>query len=93
MDFAKEVFDVTEQLIVPADNDKIMHGELKIHDAVIMFAGASDSGKEKTAAMYMYVNDVNNTYHSALGNGAKNLQAPEKKEYGYTAGFEDPFTN
>ena len=53
MDFAKEVFDVTEQLIVPADNDKIMHGELKIHDAVIMFAGASDSGKEKTAAMYM----------------------------------------
>jgi uncharacterized glyoxalase superfamily protein PhnB len=64
-----------------------MHGELKIHDALIMFADASDSGEEKTAAIYIYVDNVKNTYQSALKKGAKNLQAPEKKEYGYTAGF------
>jgi len=56
-----------------------MHGELKIHDAVIMFADALESWKEKTAAMYIYVDDVNNIYHLALKKGAKNLQAPEKK--------------
>ena len=93
MAFAKEVFNATEQLIVPAEDDKIMHGELKIHDAVIMFADASDTWNEKTAAMYMYVDNVNNIYHLALGNGATNLQAPEKKEYGYTAGFVDAFGN
>jgi uncharacterized glyoxalase superfamily protein PhnB len=93
MDFVKEVFNATEQLVMPADSDKIMHGELKIYDAVIMFADASDSWKEKTAAMYIHVDNVNDTYHLALKKGAKILQPPEKKEYGYTAGFEDPFTN
>jgi len=93
MDFAKEVFEATEQLITPAGNDKIMHGELKIHDAVIMFADASDTWKEKTSAMYIYVTDADKTYHSAINKGAKNLQSPEKKGYGYTAGFEDPFGN
>ena len=58
-----------------------------------MFADALESWKEKTATMYIYVDDVNNIYHLALKKGAKNLQAPEKKEYRYTAGFEDPFTN
>jgi uncharacterized glyoxalase superfamily protein PhnB len=93
IEFARAVFGANEQLIAPADNDKIMHGELKIHDAVIMFADAGDNWKEKTAAMYMYVDDVNNVYNKALKNSCKSLQSPEQKEYGFTAGFEDPFGN
>ena len=91
--FAKSVFGATEQLIVPTEDNKIRHGELKIYDAVIMFADAGDDWKEKTAAMYIYVEDVNNVYKSALNKAAKSLQPPEKKEYGYNAGFEDPFGN
>src|SRR5688500_1969834 len=93
IEFAKAVFGANEQLIVPADNDKIMHGELKIHDAVIMFADAGDNWKEKTAAMYIYVDDVKNVYNKAMVHSCKSLQPPEQKEYGYTAGFEDPFGN
>ncbi len=93
INFAKIVFDAKEQLIVPGENETIMHGELKIHDAVIMFAQAGDTWTEKTAGMYIYVTDVNNVYQKALENGATALMAPEKKEYGYSGGFEDPFGN
>ncbi|MCR6641402.1 MAG: VOC family protein [Sporocytophaga sp.] len=93
MDFTKIVFGAKEQLIVPGEKDTIMHGELKIHDAVIMFAQAGKTWTEKTAGMYIYVTDVNNVYQKALENGATALMAPEKKEYGYSGGFEDPFGN
>ena len=93
MNFAKLVFDAKEQMIVPGENETIMHGELKIHDAVIMFAQAGDTWTEKTAGMYIYVTDVNKVYQKALENGATALMAPEKKEYGYSGGFEDPFGN
>ena len=93
LQFARVVFDAKEQMVVPADNDAIMHGELKIGDAVIMFASATDTWKEKTAAMYLYVNDVSEVYNTAISHGSKNLEPPQQKEYGFTAGFEDPFGN
>ena len=92
-EFMKSVFNATEQLIVPSEDGNIMHGELRIHDAVVMFAGASDTWGEKTAGMYIYVFNVNSIYSSAITHGAKELMPPEKKEYGYTAGFQDPFGN
>ncbi|ABG60557.1 VOC family protein [Cytophaga hutchinsonii] len=91
--FAKEVFGATEQMIVPAEDGSIMHGEIKIFDAVIMFAQAGDSWKEKPAGMYIYLLEVNAVYEKALAKGSINLMPPDKKEYGYTAGFEDPFGN
>lgn len=92
-DFAKYVFGATEQLIVPAEGGKVMHGELRIFDAVIMFADAGGNWKEKTAAMYIYVTDVRKVYEAALENGARSLEQPQKKDYGFSAGFEDPHGN
>lgn len=93
VDFAKSVFGATEQLIVPAENNKIMHGEIRISDAVIMFGDANDSWKEKAAAMFLYVKDVKRIYNLAMDHGAKSLEKPQKKDYGFSAGFEDPFGN
>ena len=93
VDFTRVVFGATEQLIVPTDDDKIMHGEIRIHEAVIMFGDAGDNWKVKTAAMYIYVSDVNSVYSKALKQHAASLQAPEQKDYGYTAAFGDPFGN
>lgn len=93
LEFIKDVFGADEQLIVPAENQQIMHGEIRIGEAVIMFSEASEQWKEKTAAMYIYVDSVDETYQKALAKGAKSLQAPIKQEYGYTAGIEDPFGN
>jgi PhnB protein len=58
-----------------------------------MFAQASENRKEKSAGMYIYLEDVNHVYSKAMACGAKSLMLPEKKDYGYTAGFEDPFGN
>lgn len=91
--FTKEVFSAEVQLIVPSEDGKIMHGEIRIFDAVVMFGGAGEKWKEKSAAMYMYVEDVSKTYQLAIGHKAKVLEKPGKKEYGYTAAFEDPFGN
>jgi len=91
--FMKTVFGAKEHLIVPGENNGIRHGELKIHDALIMFGNAGGEWKEKTAAMYLHVKDVDRIYDTALKNGARSLHKPVKQDYGYTAGFEDPCGN
>ncbi len=91
--FAKTVFGASEQLIIPDGDEKIRHGEIRIFDAVIMFGNAGENWKEKPAAMFLYVDDVDKIFRIALDNGAKILHDPVQQEYGYTAGFEDPFGN
>lgn len=93
LEFAKTVFAAKEQLIVPSDDDNIMHGEIRIFDAVVMFGNASENWNEKTAAMFIYVDNVENTYQLAIAHQAKSLETPIKKDYGYSASFEDPFGN
>ena len=90
--FMKTVFNASEQLLIP-EGEKVRHGQLRIGDAVIMFADANDTWNKMSAGMFIYVRDVNEVYNSALISGAKSLMPPEKKEYGFTAGFEDPFGN
>lgn len=92
-DFARAVFGATEQTVIPADDGSIRHGELKMHEAVIMFSEASEAWPEKTAALYVYVEDVDRVYQLARDHGAQNLQAPGPQDYGYTAGFADPYGN
>jgi len=91
--FAKTVFGATEQLVVPADEDRIMHAELRIQEAVIMLADATDTWQQKSAGMFLFLQDVDRVYKTALENGARELMPPALQDYGYTAGFEDAFGN
>jgi len=95
LDFAKKVFNAKEQLIVPMEEDsnKIMHGEIRIGDAVIMFADSNNMWGPKPAGMYLCVDDVDSLYKAGIENGAKSLQVPEQRPYGYSASFEDDFGN
>jgi uncharacterized glyoxalase superfamily protein PhnB len=93
LEFTKIVFQAKEQLIAPDEKGSIMHGEIKIDDAVIMFANSNDNWKAKTGAMFIYVDDVNKIYARAMENKAISLEKPVQKDYGYTAGFEDPHGN
>lgn len=91
--FTQKVFEAKEQLIVPNKDGSIMHGEIRIGKAVLMFGQAGDTWKPKSAAMYMYVSNVDTAYNLALLQGASSLEEPQQKEYGYSASFEDPFEN
>ena len=94
LEFAKIVFDAEEQLIVPGHDDRsIMHAEIKIGDAVIMFAQSTEVFKEKSSGMFLFVKDVDKIYDNAMHNNSVSMQEPNQQEYGYTAGFEDPFGN
>lgn len=93
LEFTKSVFDSKEQLISLADDGKFIHAEIRIFDAVIMFADTGDGWMEKSAAFYIFVENLTRVYELALANSAKSLEAPTRKEHGFTANIEDPFGN
>jgi hypothetical protein len=94
LDFTKKVLGAREQLIVPGDGNRtIMHGEIRIGDAVIMFAQKPDNYDTRSCGMFVYVENVDTVYQNALQQHAVSLMQPIRQDYGYTAGFEDPFGN
>ena len=91
--FMKEVFDAVEQIIVPRSEGVIMHGELRIGDAVIMFADVTPEFTAKPAGIFIYVESVENTYKKAIAAGAVSVMEPVQQSYGLTCGFKDAFGN
>ena len=91
--FAKNVFGATEQLLVPNTDGSVMHGELRIGSAVIMFSDASEVYLPTSCSLCLLVESADAVYAKAIANGAASLLAPENKEYGRTAGFQDKFGN
>ena len=69
IDFMKNVFGATEQIIVPRTEGVIMHGELRIGDAVIMFADTTEDIAARPAGIFIYVENVDDTYKKALESG------------------------
>ena len=91
--FMKEVFGAEEQIIVPRSEGVIMHGELRIGDAVIMFADVTPEFAARPAGIFIYVDSVEDTYKKAITAGAISLMEPVKQDYGFTCGFKDAFGN
>lgn len=93
IDFMKNVFGAEIQIIVPRSEGVIMHGELKIGDAVIMFADTTEQIGSRPSGIFIYMDSVDETYKKAMSAGAVSSMAPTQQPYGYTCGFRDPFGN
>ncbi len=92
--FMKQVFGAAGQMLVPRENTGlVMHGELRIGNAVIMYADATEQFTARPAGMFVYVENVDDTYVKALAAGAISTMAPAQMDYGYSCGFKDPFGN
>jgi uncharacterized glyoxalase superfamily protein PhnB len=91
--FMKDVFGAEEQIMVPRSEGVIMHGELRIGDAVIMFADATEQFPARPAGIFIYVEDVKDTYARAIAAGAISVMEPMQQSYGFTCGFKDAFGN
>jgi PhnB protein len=91
--FMKEVFGAAEQIIVPRSENVIMHGELRIGDAVIMFADVTPEFAARPAGIFIYVENVGDTYIKAIKAGAVSVMEPMQQPYGFTCGFKDVFGN
>jgi PhnB protein len=91
--FMKEVFGAEEQIIVPRSEGVIMHGELRIGEAVIMFADVTPEFLARPAGIFIYVESVADTYTKAIAAGAISVMEPVQQPYGFTCGFKDVFGN
>jgi PhnB protein len=81
IDFLKRVFGATELRMYPGDGGRIMHGEVRIDDSVIMIADAAPPDWPAVPAhVHIYVGDVDAVYRSALAAGATPVQEPVKKQ-------------
>ena len=88
--FLKSAFGGTEANCQRNPDNTVMHAEIKIGDSLVMLGQAGGSWKPRTAALYLWVDDVDATYSRALKAGATSESQPEDKPYGHrNAGVVD----
>ena len=89
--FLQAAFDATESSCHRNPDGTVMHAEFRVGDSLVMLGQAGDTFKALSAALYLWVPDVDATYASALKAGATSESAPEDKPYGQRmAGVVDP---
>ena len=90
MHFLTTAFGATEVSCQRNGDGTVMHAELKIGDSLVMLGQSSDQWKALSAALYLWVPDVDAVYARALESGATSQSAPEDKPYGHrNAGVVD----
>ena len=68
----------------------MIHAEVKIGDSLVMLGQAGGPWKARSAALYLWVEDVDAAYARALQAGATSESEPEDKPYGHrNAGVVD----
>jgi PhnB protein len=90
IDFLVKIFEasIKEQLRMP--DGKTQHAEVKIGDTVIMLSRLENGNPSRPSTNYVFVNDADNTFKSALLNGATEISKPDDKFYGIReAGITD----
>lgn len=97
IDFVKQVFGAVElfRLIGSAGGT---HAEVNIGNSIVMIGGGGKnndwSGEPATAALFLYLDDVQIAYQRAMQAGATSFMEPtDVPQRGYSADFKDPFGN
>ena len=75
------------------DGHTIMHAEVNINGSVIMFAESTEQYPVQTANLFVYVDDADKSYATALQNGATSVNEPADQSYGRSCGIKDPHGN
>ncbi len=93
IEFAKAVFSAKEKMMVFREDGSVVHGELLIGRAVIMFTDAAGHYKSFPAGMFILIDKLDEVFNLAMEHGAICLQGIDDREYGRSAGFQDRFGN
>ena len=89
--FLKPAFGATEANCQRRPDNTVMHAEVTIGDSLVMLGQAGGPWKPRSAALYLWVENVDATYARALHAGATSESEPEDKPYGHrNAGVVDP---
>jgi PhnB protein len=84
--FLKAAFGAVEVNCQRNSDNTVMHAEITIGDSLVMLGQAGGTWTPRTAALYLWVEDVDATYRSALEAGATSESEPEDKPYGHRNG-------
>jgi len=88
--FLKAAFGAIEANCQRRPDNTVMHAEVKIGDSLVMLGQAGGPWKARSAALYLWVENVDATYARALQAGATSESEPEDKPYGHrNAGVVD----
>lgn len=88
--FLVHVFGAERLRIVPGENGRLMHGEVRIGDTVVMLTDAVDGWPAVPSHVHVYVPDVDATYQRALSIGAVPVKEPSKgDDEDKRGGFQD----
>jgi PhnB protein len=90
IDFLQRAFGA-EEIMVAEAGGRIMHGALRIGDAVVELGEPEDPAGIPTNGMFLFVEDVDAVYARALAAGATSVRPPEDLPYGMrSAVLRDP---
>ncbi len=76
------------------DDRSIKHAEIKIGNSIIMMGSPVENFDSRSATLYIYVPDCDQTYELALNKGATSISHPENFPHGDRyGGIKDPTGN
>src|SRR5437762_294058 len=81
--FLAAAFGAKEHLCHRNDDNSVMHAEVLIGNSLVMLGQAGEHWKALPAALYLWVENVDEVYARALAAGATSQSAPEDKPYGH----------
>lgn len=94
VDFLKRAFNAKQFDWNVGPDGKVAHASVKIGDSMLMMGAAGGSWKAEPVTLYMYVEEVDHVYQTAVDAGAESLQEPRHEFYGdRTAAIKDPAGN
>ena len=91
--FTKEILGATLRYDAPREEGIIMHAELQIEDAVIMFCDATEVYLSKPAGMFLYLSNSDKIHDKVVAAGYKILTPLDDRPYGRGFGFADEWEN
>jgi PhnB protein len=100
IEFYKKAFGAKERLRMPTPDGKVAHAEVEIGDSLIMLSDPFDQARTKTpkktgattVGIFLYSEDVDETYKQALDAGATSASEPEDMFWGDRfASVTDPY--
>src|SRR5438034_8971065 len=93
-DVLRETFHAEERARINDKEDHVGHAEIKIGNSIVMMADSTPQYKPIPSQLYVYVENVDDTYRRGLKAGGISEQEPTTQFYGdRTSAVKDPTGN
>ncbi len=94
IDFLRDTFHAEERARINDKEDHVGHAEFKIGNTIVMMADSTPQYKPIPSQLYVYVDNVDDTYRRGVKAGGTSEQEPTTQFYGdRTAAVKDPTGN